>query len=60
MDVRKIVDSLAAIRAPTSSKNHIKVILDGLSNDYDLFITVISLRDLYIDLKSLHRSQTYC
>jgi len=39
LDIKKIIDSLAAIGATISSDDHIDTILDGLSEEYDTFIT---------------------
>jgi len=36
------VDTLVALGASISSEDHIDVILDGLSDDYDHFITIIT------------------
>jgi len=43
-DIKKIVDSLAAVGSPISSVDHVDAILDGLSADFDGFITFILSR----------------
>jgi len=49
MNIKKTVDFFATIGAPISSKDHIEVLLDGLYDDYDPFITAITSRlDPYI------------
>jgi len=35
LDIKNIVDTLAAVRAPISTKDHIEIILDGLLEEYD-------------------------
>ena len=44
LDIKKIVDSLAAIGSPLSDADHIEAILDGLPDDYDGFVTSILSR----------------
>jgi len=44
LDLKKIIDSFAAIGAPVSINNQVKVILDGLSEDYDPFVASIMSR----------------
>jgi len=51
-----VVDSLAATSSPISSEDHIDAILDGFSEEYDNFITSITLQlDPYTveDIESL-------
>jgi len=60
MDIKKTVDSLATIGASISLEDHIEVILDCLSDDYDPFITVVTSRlDPYRvdDLEALFLTQ---
>jgi len=42
MDNKRTIDSLATIGALISSEDHIEAILDGLFEDYDNFIIVVS------------------
>jgi len=44
LDIKKTVDNLAAVGADISTEEHIEAILDGLSDEYDGFITSISSR----------------
>jgi len=44
LDIKKTVDSLSAIGASISIAEHIDAILDGLSEEYDGFITVVLSR----------------
>jgi len=37
------VDTLVAVSSPITSEDHIETILDGLFDDYDLFITSVRL-----------------
>jgi len=49
MDIKKAVDSLGMIGAPISSEDHVEIILNGPSKDYDHFITTVTLwLDIYI------------
>jgi len=43
LDTKKIVDTLGAIGAPISKEEHIEVLLDGLSEEYETFITAAIL-----------------
>ena len=59
-DIKKIVDSLAVVGSPVSTANHFNAILDGLSPDFDGFITSIrSHSDPYTvdDLEALLLAQ---
>jgi len=59
-DIKKIVDSLAAVGSPITTANHVNTILDGLSTEYDGFITsILSLQDPYTvdDLEALLLAQ---
>ncbi|XP_068498464.1 uncharacterized protein [Phaseolus vulgaris] len=59
-DIKKIVDSLAVVGSPVSTANHFDAILDGLSPDFDGFITSIrSHSDPYTvdDLEALLLAQ---
>jgi len=48
LEIKKIVDTLSAIGYPISTDDHIEAILDGLSEDYDGFVTaVLSRTDPY-------------
>ena len=44
LQIKKIVDTLAAIGSPISTEEHIEVILDGLNEDYNAFITTVMSR----------------
>jgi len=44
LDIKKIVDTLAAIGSPITSEDHIECILDGLPEDYHGFITSVTSR----------------
>jgi len=44
LDIKKLVDSLAAIGSPLSNADHIEAILDGLPDDYNGFVMSILLR----------------
>ena len=57
LKVKKIVDSLAAIRAPVSGEEHIEVILDGLGREYVAFITsVVSRKEPYFVISSRRKN----
>jgi len=48
-DIKNVVNMLAAIGAPTSTTDHIDSILEGLLEEYNAFITVVTSRtDPYI------------
>ena len=48
LDIKKTVDNLAAVGADISTEEHIEAILDGLSEEYDGFITsILSRTDPY-------------
>lgn len=42
LDIKKIVDTLAAVGSPTIPDDHIAAILDGLSEDYDGFVKSVT------------------
>ena len=44
LDIKKTVDQLAAVGCTISTEDHIEVVLDGLSEEYDSFITSITSR----------------
>jgi len=44
LDIKKIVDQLAAVGCPISTEDHIEAVLDGLSDEYDSFITSVTSR----------------
>jgi len=44
LEIKKTVDSLVVIEAPISIEEHIKVMVDNLSNDYNSFVTVVMSR----------------
>ena len=44
LDIKKLVDALAAIGSPITEDDHIEYILDGLPEDYDGFVTSILSR----------------
>nr|KYP31488.1 Retrovirus-related Pol polyprotein from transposon TNT 1-94 [Cajanus cajan] len=49
LEIKKIVDSLAAVGPPISDEDHIDAILDGLPDEFDCFVTSITSRlDPYI------------
>jgi len=59
-DIKKIVDSLVSVGSPLSTADHVDAILDGLSADYDSFITsILSRQDPYTvdDLEALLLAQ---
>ena len=63
LEIKKIVDSLAAIDSPISDDDHIEAILDGLPEDFDSFITSVTLRlDPYSvdDIEALLLAQEEC
>jgi len=43
-DIKKSVDSLAAVGSPISIEEHIEIILDGLPEEYNAFITSVTSR----------------
>jgi len=60
LDIKKTVDTLAAVGSPISTKDHIEAILDGLPEEYDSFVTTITSRlDPYTveDVESLLLTQ---
>ena len=44
LEIKKTIDSLAAIGAPVTVEDHVEAILDGLSEDYDPFVASIMSR----------------
>jgi len=59
-NIKKIADSLAVVGSPLSTTDHVDAILDGLSADYNGFITsIISRQDPYTvdDLEALLLAQ---
>jgi len=59
-DIKKIADSLAAVGSSLSTANYVNAILNGLSPDYDGYLTSILLRsDLYTvdELEALFLAQ---
>jgi len=44
LDIKNLVDLLAVIGSPITQEEHIEVILDGLFEDYDNFITSVTSR----------------
>jgi len=49
LDIKNIIDSLAVVGSPISTEDHIDVILDGLPEEYDHFVTsIISRLNPYI------------
>jgi len=60
LGIKKIVDTLVAIDSPITTEDHIDAILDGLPDEYDSFVTIITSRlDPYVvaDVKSLILAQ---
>jgi len=60
LDIKKTVDQLVAVGCPISTEDHIEVVLDGLSDEYDPFITpVITRLDPYTvaDIEALLLAQ---
>jgi len=48
IEIKKTVDSVAAIGAPISAEEHIERMIDGLLEDYNSFVTAVMNRlDLY-------------
>nr|KYP49182.1 hypothetical protein KK1_029117 [Cajanus cajan] len=41
LEIKKIVDTLAAIGSPLNTVEHIDAIFDGLPKEYDPFITFV-------------------
>jgi len=63
LDIKKTVDTLAAMGIVISTEEHIETILDGLSDEYDGFITsIISRTNSYSvdDLEALLVPQEKC
>jgi len=59
-DIKKIADSLAAVGSPITIADHVDAILDGLSAEYDGFVTaILSRQDPYTvdDLEALLLAQ---
>ena len=44
LKIKKVIDSLAAVKSPISTEDHIEAILDGLSEEYSSFITTVISR----------------
>ena len=44
LDIKKTVDQLAVVGCPISIEDHIEVVLNGLSDEYDSFITSVTSR----------------
>jgi len=44
LDIKKTVDNLAVVGCPISTEDHIEAILDGLSDEYDPFVTSVTSR----------------
>jgi len=42
LDIKKTVDHLAVVGCPISTEDHIEVVLDGLSDEYNSFITSVT------------------
>jgi len=60
LEIKKTVDNLVVVGCSISTKDHIKPIVDGLSNEYDSFITLVTSRlDPYTveDIESLLLAQ---
>jgi len=64
LDIKKIVDQLVVVGCPISTEDHIEVVLDGLSDEYDHpFITSVTSRlDPYTvaDIEALLLAQENC
>ena len=41
LNIKESVDTLVAIGFPLTIDDHVKVILDGLPEDYDSFVTLV-------------------
>ena len=53
LEIKKSVDSLAIIGAPISIEDHIEAILDGLSKDFDPFVSsIMSRKEPYQSMRS--------
>jgi len=49
LDIKSIVDSLAVVGAPIAVDDHIDVILNGLSFEFDPFVaSILSRKNSYI------------
>jgi len=60
LDIKKTVDTLAAIGTPITVEDHIEAILDSLPEDYDYFITFVTSKlDAYTveDIEALLLAQ---
>ena len=60
LDIKKVVDSLAATGSAITAEDHIDAVLDGLPEEYDAFITSITSQlDPYTieDIESLPFAQ---
>ena len=44
LDIKRVIDSLAAVDSNVSTEDHLEVILDGLPEEYDSFITSVTSR----------------
>ena len=44
LQIKKIVDTLASIGHSISPQDHVEAIFNGLSKDYDIFITSVNTR----------------
>jgi len=44
LDIKKVINSLAAVGSPVTTADHIDAIMDGLPEEYDSFITSITSR----------------
>ncbi|KAF7813229.1 Retrovirus-related Pol polyprotein from transposon TNT 1-94 [Senna tora] len=44
LSIKKVIDELVSIGAPISDHEHIECLFDGLTKDYESFVTNISLR----------------
>ena len=44
LEIKKTVDNLAVVGCPIFTEDHIEAILDGLSDEYDLFLTSLTSR----------------
>lgn len=48
LSIKKIVDTLTSVGFPISDSEHIQIVFDGLSHEYDSIVTsIISRTDLY-------------
>ena len=53
LEIKKVVDSLISVGAPSSEHDHVEAILKGLTEEYSPFITSITSREKSISVAQL-------